>query len=260
MPQASDTDGSSSRRYFFIHVMKTGGTALVTNVSKNFTVDEVYPHPVLDLADFSSDNVRFRAVTIDYLCSLSEERRKAIRLYATHFPFIACELLGGGFRTMTILRDPVDRTVSLLRQFQRHDASTPGNDHAGDIALEEIYEQPHVYEPLVHNHQTKIFSMTVADHPKGYMQTIDVDAARLADAKRNLETVDVVGLTERHADFVADVAERFGWRLKREVRANAAPGESPEVGESFRRKIASDNAIDIEFYEFARHLVAARRN
>ena len=100
--------------------------------------------------------------------------------------------------------------------------------------------------------------MTVADHPKGYMQTIDVDAARLADAKRNLEAVDVVGLTEHHADFVDELAERFGWRLKREVRANAAPDESPEVGESFRRRIAADNAIDIEFYEFARHSSSPR--
>lgn len=240
--------------------MKTGGTALTTNVAKNFTVDEVYPHPVLDLADFGSDNVRFRITTIDYLRSLPEERRETIRLYAHHFPFVACELLGGGFHTMTILRDPVDRTVSLLRQFQRAETSMTCEDLSGEIALEEIYERPNVYEPFVHNHQTKIFSMTVADHPMGYLQTIDVDTARLAVAKRNLEAVDVVGLTERHADFVEALAERFGWRLKREARGNAAPGGPPEVARSFRRRIAADNAIDMQFYEFARQLVDARRN
>jgi hypothetical protein len=132
--QASDTDGSASARYFFIHVMKTGGMALATNASKNFTVDEVYPHPDLDLADFGSDNVRFRAVRIDYLRSLSEERRGTIRLYAGHFPFVTCELLGGGFRMMTLLRDPIDRTVSLLRQVQRYEASATGSDRAGAIA------------------------------------------------------------------------------------------------------------------------------
>jgi hypothetical protein len=238
--------------------MKTGGMAVATNASKNFTVDEVYPHPDLDIADLGSDNVRLRAVRIDYLRSLPEERRETIRLYAGHLPFVTCELLGDGFRMMTLLRDPIDRTVSLLRQVQRFEASATGSDRAGAIALEEVYELPHVYEPLVHNHQTKMFSMTVADHPTGYLQTIDVDAARLADAKRNLEAVDVVGLTEHHADFVDDLTERFGWHLKREARANAAPDEAPEVGESFRRRIAADNAIDIEFYEFARHLVASR--
>ena len=223
--------------------------------------DEVYPHPRLDVGDFSSENVRFRAVTIRYLSSLPEERTGRIRWYAGHFPYVACELLGGGFRTMTLLRDPIDRTISLLRQLQRHEASSGAGNHSGaQDALEEIYELPHVYEPLVHNHQTKIFSMTVADDPKGYMQAIDVDEARLALARRNLETVDVVGLTERHADFVDDLVRRFGWKLKREVRANAAPEDSPEVSKSFRRRIAADNSIDIEFYDYARQLVAARRD
>jgi len=102
--------------------------------------------------------------------------------------------------------------------------------------------------------------MTVADDPMGYLQTIDVDSARLVAAEQNLEGVDVVGLTEQHADFVEALTDRFGWRLKREVRANAAPDDSPEVAESFRRRIAADNAIDMEFYEFARRLVDARRN
>src|SRR5262249_20445672 len=123
--------------------MKTGGMGLTTNVARNFTVDEVYPHPVLDLSDFSEDNIRFRSVTIDYLRSLPEQRRDTIRFYAMHVPFVACELLGGGFRTMTILRDPVGRTVSLLRQLQRYESSMMGNE----IALEEIYERPNVYEP-----------------------------------------------------------------------------------------------------------------
>jgi hypothetical protein len=252
---------SSHARYFFIHVMKTGGMALSTNLSQNFAVDEVYPHPELDLNDFSSNNVRFRAVTISYLRSLPEERQRTIRLYAGHFPFVVCELLGGGFHTMTLLRDPVDRTVSLLRQLQRFDASNATGESASSVAdLEEIYERADVYEPLVHNHQTKIFSMTVDDDPRGYMQSIDVDEARLGSARRNLESVDVLGLTERHADFVDDLVAKFGWRLKRDVRVNAAPDDSPEISDTFRRRIEADNAIDIEFYGYATQLVAARRN
>ena len=50
-------------------------------------------------------------------------------------------------------------------------------------ALEEYYEQPDVFERLVHNHQTKIFSMTLDDDPTGYLQVIDVDAERLERAK-----------------------------------------------------------------------------
>jgi hypothetical protein len=237
--------------------------AVSTNISKNFPLAQVYPHPELDLrdrSDLSSENMRFRSVTISYLQSLSAERRRIIRLYSGHFPFVACELLGGGFRTMTLLRDPVDRTISLLRQFQRHESISAAGQQTSSPPLEEIYERADVYEPLVHNHQTKIFSMTAADDPKGYMQAIDTDEDRLALARRNLETVDVLGLTERHADFVDDLVAEFGWSLKRDVWANVAPDDGPAVDDSFRRKIESDNAIDVEFYDYARQLVAVRRD
>ena len=102
----------------------------------------------------------------------------------------------------------------------------------------------------MHNHQTKLFSITIADNPRGYMQNDRRQTRReLLLAQQNLASVDVVGLTEQHADFVEELASRFGWRLKRGVRANAAPDDSPEISESFRRRIAADNAIDIEFYE-----------
>jgi len=260
VPPTSEGAVPSASRFFFIHVMKTGGLAVFTNLSKNFAPDEVYPHPTVDLGDVGSSAVRFRPFTIDYLRSLSHERRCRIRFYAGHFPYIACELLGGWFATITILREPIARTISLLRQFQRYDHSpgSGGQPPSATLPLEEIYELPHVYQPLVHNHQTKIFSMTAADQPSGYMQTIDVDETRLALAKSNLDTVDVVGLTERHDDFVDELADRYGWRLKQGVRANAAPEEPPHISESFRRRIATDNAIDLDFYEYARQLVDSR--
>jgi len=240
--------------------MKTGGMSLSSGVAKNFAVDEVYPHRELDLGDFTEGNVRFRAVTIEYLLRLSAERRDRIRYYGGHFPYVTCELLGGDFCTLTILRDPVDRTVSLLRQLQRHAESIRNGDpqSAEPASFEEIYEQPQVYEPLVHNHQTKIFSMTSADNPRGYMQPVVIDDQRLALAKRNLEAVDVVGLTERHGEFIDQLTLRFGWQLNRDRRVNVTPSDSPALAESFRRRIEADNAIDMEFYEFAKELVDAR--
>lgn len=240
--------------------MKTGGMSLSSGVAKNFAVDEVYPHPELDLGDFSEGSVRFRAITIDYLLGLPAERRDRIRYYAGHFPYVTCELLGGDFATLTILRDPVDRTVSLLRQFQRYAESKRNGDPQSTepTSFEAIYEQPHVYEPLVLNHQTKIFSMTREDSPRGYMQTMAIDDERLALAKRNLEAVDVVGLTERHGEFIDHLAHRFGWQLKRDRRVNAAPSDSPALSRSLRRRIEADNAIDMEFYAFAKELVDAR--
>ena len=100
--------------------------------------------------------------------------------------------------------------------------------------------------------------MTSADSPRGYMQAMVIDDARLALAKRNLQAVDVVGLTERHGEFIDQLTHRFGWQLNRDRRVNAAPSDAPALSKSLRRRIEADNAIDMEFYEFAKELVGAR--
>jgi hypothetical protein len=246
----------------FIHVMKTGGTTLHFSLLENFAPDEVYPHPDLDFIGEGSKRGILRPLTMPYLRMIPPERRKRIRVYTGHFPYMARDVLGGDFATVTILRDPVDRTVSLLRQFRRRALWAPPHvpEPMGEMSLEEAYEQPAVYQRLVHNHQTKIFSMTLADAPMGYMHPIHVDESRLALAKENLASVDVVGLTERYDEFLDGVTARFGWRLRRSARANEAPDDDiSSVSDSFRRRVVEDNAIDVEFYEYAKDLVDARR-
>lgn len=246
---------------FFIHVMKTGGVTLLESIRARYAAGEVYPDAELDLTHLAPDRVAFRHLTLQYLDAIPSSRRDRIRVYAGHFPQVACDVLGGRFRTVTILRDPVERTISLLRQFQRAIPWMVAADAAphAPLALEEIYEQPHIFEPLVHNHQTKLFSMTLADHPTGYMQEIAVDDTRLAAAKANLDTVEVVGLTERYAEFLTLVDAHFGWQVPKDVRINVSPPDDPlPVEHPLRARIAEDNAIDLAFYAHAKALVDSR--
>src|SRR5688572_23706339 len=91
------------------------------------------------------------------------------------------------------------------------------------------------------------------------MQLIEVDAGRLALAKQNLAKVDIVGLTERYEDFLDLIVDRFGWEVNRGVRANVAPPEHElPASDELRRRIAEDNAIDVELYEHAVQIVAER--
>jgi len=259
----STIDAASGPPVFFIHVMKTGGTTLFRHLRENFALDQLYPYRKLDIR-YDGDRLDIRHhLSVSYLRTISEERRRHIRVYTGHFPYVAQEILGGGFTTVTILRDPIERTISLLRQFRRKapwvqdDGPVP---MLGSATLEEVYAHHRVFEPLVHNHQTKIFSMQESDDPESYMDVIDVDEARLAIAKMNLAEVDIVGVTERYDDFLDEIEARFGWRVKREARANATPSnDTRPVSESLRRRIVDDNAIDIELYEYAKQLVELRQ-
>jgi Sulfotransferase family len=229
------------QKFFFIHVMKTGGGTLRRHLQANFERGEVYPGR-------ADQNKRQANTSLEYLTSLSPQRMEQIKVFSGHFPYLAVNLLGGEFTTLTILRDPVERTLSFLRSRQQEQGGK----------LEAIYEEPFTFQGRILNHQTKVFSLTEIDHPDSYLKNLDVNRERLELAKANLERIDVIGTQERFGDFCAELSERFGWRFGAVEPKNVSPQVEP-VPDSFRRRIAADNQADLEFYEYARHLSDARR-
>jgi Sulfotransferase family len=229
---------------FFVHIMKTGGASLRQHFYANFEAGEVFPVPNRDDMD--------RAWLVDYLLDLPGDRRAQTRVYTGHFPFVASQLLGVDPVTLTILRHPVERTISYLKHCKRYHAQ-----HR-DLPLEEIYHDDFHFPCFIHNHQTKIFAMTTDDKLESYMDVIDVDDQRLETAKDNLEKVDVLGLHEQYDEFLEALRRRFGWRFERKITRRAGR-EDWEVSPVLRQVIAEDNAADIAFYEYGKRLHDQRR-
>ena len=243
--------------------MKTGGTTLFRHLRENYGLDEIYPYKALDLRYDEGMLDIAHHLSVSYLLQLPAERREHIRIYTGHFPYVASDLLHQDLTRVTILRDPVERTISLLRQFRRKDLWMRDiEQHPGmvDRSLEDVYDHPDVFEPLIHNHQTKIFSFTAADAPESYMDVLHVDEPRLALAKQNLAKIDVLGLTERWDAFLDDVSAWFGWEVDRAARANGTPArEKDSVDPALLRRIRADNALDMELYDHAQQLHDQRR-
>lgn len=238
---------SAERKFFFIHVMKTAGATLRRQILANFDRAEVYPFFLKGVdPDLKASNFELARLT-----ALSREDRERVRVFTGHFPFVAVELLRMELTTITILRDPVERTLSYLRHCQHyHDV------HRG-LSLEEIYEDPFFHPSFIKNHQAKLFAFAAADRPESYMDALEIDAHRLELAKANLETVDVVGTQDRFDELLGELHRRFGWRLVSAPDQHVNPGEP--VPASFRRRITDDNEADIEFYEHAGRLCELRR-
>jgi hypothetical protein len=250
--------------FFFVHIMKTGGRTLVRHFRENFELDEIYPYGKLDVVRVGNRVDINEQVDVSRLLAVPEERRRRVRVYSGHYPYVVCELLPLDLVTMTVLRDPVERTISMLRELGRTDSWTDPNASEpapmAGLALEQVYEDPKVFEPLILNHQTKIFAMNPKDPLGTYMDVVRIDEARLGAAKDNLAKVDLIGSTENYGDFLHELSDRYGWRIQFGLRKNVTPTEGVEpVSKSFRSRIADDNAIDIEFYEYATNLIESRR-
>jgi Sulfotransferase family len=230
--------------FFFVHVMKTGGATFRQHIYANFGYGEVYPVPKVDDVD--------DAWLVEYVLGQPEHRRASFRAYTGHFPFVVTELLPEELMTLTLVRDPIARTISYLKHCKRY------HDFHQDLSLEQIYQDEFHFKCFIHNHQTKIFSMTVDDKLESYMDTIEVDDRRLDIAMKNLEKVDVLGLTERYPEFLEDIQERFGWHFG-PVPNRRVGTEKWEASAALRERIASDNVADMALYEHATRLYEQRR-
>jgi hypothetical protein len=261
-------------RFFFVHVMKTGGTSFVFQMTTNFAPTEVYPHEALDRR--APTDVEPYA-NVDDLERLTPERRAEICVYTGHLPFVARELIGPDVVTLTLLRDPVARTISVLKHFKRLYA------RYRDLPLDAIYDDDIVFPHFVRDFQTRVFALELSDHPHAFAGAADyhslrsaleaparshaalappirIDTARLARAQQNLDAVDVVGVNEEFGAFVSELRQRFGWwsdGAEYDARANVS-SEPWDASDALRARIARESANDQSLYQHARELIAAR--
>jgi len=86
---------------------------------------------------------------------------------------------------------------------------------------------------------------------------IQANEQRFESARKNLEQVDLVGVTEEYDRFLARLHDRYGWRIDRIGHLNAS--EVREATPAFRKRIAEDNRLDMDLYETARSLATSLR-
>ena len=266
--------------------MKTGGTSFADIVRASFKLETRYPDTFLASDTNLMERMRAYMHTPTFIAEVNK-RSENLQLIRAHVPYAARSLLERDYTAITILREPVARTLSYLKHCRHYHA-----EHAG-MSLEAIYEQDWFRRNFIDNYQTRIFSMSAteagrerrregltADLPPlqalldgapmpdaiKKLQTesparfalelfsIDtgfftVDQSRLTTAVRNLESVELVGVTERYDQFVGQLRDRYGWRTKKIPRQNVSVPD--RVNDALSKRIADDNAFDMALYELA---------
>ncbi len=282
---------ATQNRYFFIHVMKTGGTSFAEHLRDNFTVQQSYPAACTTAQSGFFDRME-AYVHVPKLVADVNALDGQLRIVLGHVPYAVRSLLSKDYVALTLLRNPVDRTLSFLKHCRRYHIEHMGQE------LEDIYADAWFHASFMSNYQTKLFSMSpqealaedrhlpttskmpprrelvdgenlspavqlLRDSAPGRFcmecfaassGVINVDEKRLAIAKENLSAIEVVGVTEHYDRFLGQLVDRYGWTIHSIPHRHA--GEQDTISPDFRKRIASDNLFDMELYEYARSLSA----
>lgn len=192
-------EGASEPVLHFVHVMKAAGTSMVEMLKGWFGQEAVWPYGV----EPTAPRVLRGYVDPWELARGTQDRLETVRVVCGHHPFAAVELSEGVLDrpvvSASVLRDPVDRVVSLLRNVSRLHP-----EHA-ESSLEEIYDDEFIRRRLALDHQTKVFSLT----PDEIVDPPDLDIPEEVQLEPVAEDVALLSLVNDDTDWVmGEVLER----------------------------------------------------
>lgn len=182
---------------YFLHVEKTGGSSVHRILSSVFPAGQVCTVRLWQ----ELEGVRPETIT-------------GFSLYSGHLTGSFPEFLGTKLRTVTLLRDPVQRSISHYAHIRR-DPSSPYYRLAQSMSLREFCLHP-ATRPLIEDYQTRSLAGGTLATKTGWASELPVPAteaeraAMLARARQVLHESVAVGVTERLSDTLAVFAAALG--------------------------------------------------
>lgn len=207
---------------WLLHLPKTGGTTVHAAARRQYTR--------IGVMRLNGDNAPER------LDQVPAWRWRLVRAVTGHYPYRMLDRATSGDLTVTLVRHPFDRVVSLYYDIVRR-ADHPSHDDVSAMTLEEFLLSDH---PQIRNHQTSYLA-----------PDLDLDTAL-----ERLSTFDVVGTVDRVEAVIQTVAERLNWRRSTAKARNLRSGgqRGVAVHDDVRREVIARNSFDLQLWEMARRL------
>jgi hypothetical protein len=226
-----------------IHIPKTAGSALRRVLSKEYgdrfrKTPNTFTHPQV-----AEERLRAR---------VAGENGAPPLAIAGHIVFGLRDVLPPNSRYVTVLRDPVERTLSHYGYLvaprdpkeRQHGLLARDTPYRPELSLEDALEDPRY---LPDNLQTRMIVCR-----RSPFEQLPGDA--LERAKEHLSSrFAFVGVTERFDEFATLLAEAFGWtpRLPRRKRVGELRPERADISPDVLRTLEEHDALDLELYALA---------
>lgn len=234
----------------FTHIPKTAGGSLTQIFRENLLADQVL--------DLSQLKVRERTDAVRALKEEISPVAETVKVVHGHVNF--CFGVHKYFRrevvNLTILRNPVDRFVSLyyfVRQLKN------GNKIAEEILTKGLtlddFAKYETFQPL-----DNVMVRYLANSRGRNENLTALDRHLLAEAKENLlKHFDLFGITEEFDDIAEQVCHRFNLKKGNDIRLNASGRPAlEEISAETLNTIRERNSYDQELWEFARDQIRSR--
>jgi len=204
----------------FLHIPKTGGTTL-SNIFKNTVAlgkDEIVDH------------LSNEAIYAKYKHAAEAEKTK-VKAVLGHYSFGVHELFPNPPAYFTMLREPVDRVISLYYFLRDY----PGyyQNHMKNMSFEAYLD----WDRQAKNGQTTLIS---GKNPPS-----------LDTALANLRRFSFIGLTEMFNESLYLLNKQFHWNVDQYKKANITKSRPAvdQVPVPIRKKIERYNEMDIYIYK-----------
>lgn len=223
--------------FVFIHIGKTAGSSVRASLSDYFPAGKTCP-----------------LVFHQQINELPDEDRASYDLFCAHIGFdAALSLAKEPQRIFSLLRDPIDRVLSLYDYWREVESAGGGKGPAlaKKLSLDDFLES-RVAAVVVDVHNTQTWQLAVAhDAPtRREMKKQLSEDALFERALQNVESLGVIGVQEHLGQFIATLNATYDWSLPQPERLNTTSNRTGrnQVPMTTRGKIQALNAMDLELY------------
>jgi len=216
----------------FLHIPKTAGTTLNRILDWEYNPLRIF-----------SINGRYFRTSYQKLTNCPPGRLARMQLFRGHMPFGLHRFLPRPANYITVLRDPVERTIS------EYFFAVNRRVHRQHRQISRLTLEEYVSSSPYNNAQTKLIAGQSSDYD---FLAGDCDAKMLAAAQDNLSRhFSFIGLTERFEESLALAKVLFGWKVRRYASFRITPGrpKCEAIPEHTRALIAEYNRFDLALYE-----------
>lgn len=222
-----------AQNLLFLHIQKTAGSTLHNIMGRQYpkeTIFNIY-NTIDDLGKFEK---------------LSAGQKKNIRLVKGHFPFGLHEQLEGSSEYITILRDPVERTISHFY----HAAEDKTHFRYEEIRKNNYSLMDVLEKGIMPNLDNNMVRMLSGENRVPFGSCTE---AMLDKAMYNLENhFSIIGLQTRFDEFVLESAARFVWEKSlyyRKSRVGKTRPQKNQLDAKTFSAVKSYNQLDQKLFD-----------